>query len=532
MILGIPSGELEKVVYFAGYIITTVHKEEKDRIVSELDAEYKMKMKNLQDEKSKDKMKELFLEAKHDLDAIRVGSVLDEPRYHRYAIKYGASFEAGIGAEAIYNLAKGLNLKEMIAQTEVIVAEGGAADREKYGKRLSALRAMQRSSIRPEWMFLTRIPVIPPGLRPMVALDGGRHATSDVNDLYRRVINRNNRLKKLLEIHAPDVILRNEKRILQEAVDALIDNSIRHGGAAYSATTQARTRPLKSLSDNLKGKHGLFRQNLLGKRVDYSGRSVIVVGPELKLNQCGLPKHMALELFRPFVIGKLLEKELAYNIRGAGRLIDEGVPEVWAILEDIIRDKYVLLNRAPTLHRLGIQAFQPVLIEGNAIQLHPLVCPAFNADFDGDQMAVHVPLSPEAQAEAREIMAAPKNILKPGNGEPVVTTKLLDILLGSYWMTKEVEGAKGEGTAFQSPNAAILAYDYGAVGFHSKIKVMPSEKEKYAQFNGELFETTVGRLLFNTVFPSDYPFVNHPIDKKSLSKLIDCLLYTSPSPRD
>ena len=274
----------------------------------------------------------------------------------------------------------------------------------------------------------------------------------------------------------------------------LIDSSIRHGGAAYAAGAQARTRPLKSLADNLKGKHGLFRHNLLGKRVDYSGRSVIVVGPELKLSQCGLPKHMALELFRPFVIGKLLEKELAFNIRGAGRLIDEGVPEVWAILEDIIKDKYVLLNRAPTLHRLGIQAFQPVLIEGNAIQLHPLVCPAFNADFDGDQMAVHVPLSPEAQAEAREIMAAPKNILKPGNGQPVVATKLLDILLGSYWMTKDVEAAKGEGMAFANPNSAILAYDYGHVGFQAKIKVLPSEKEKYAQFGGQLFETTVGRL--------------------------------------
>ena len=524
MILGIPSGELEKVVYFAGYIVTEVHKEEKERISGELEAEYKMKMKNLQDEKSKDKIKELFLEAKKDIDAIRVGAVLDEPKYHRFAVKYGAMFEAGIGAEAIYNLAKGLNLKQMITDTEAAIEDAGAADREKFGKRLSALRAMYRSSIRPEWMFLTRIPVIPPGLRPMVALDGGRHATSDVNDLYRRVINRNNRLKKLLEIHAPDVILRNEKRILQEAVDALIDNSIRHGGAAYSATTQARTRPLKSLSDNLKGKHGLFRQNLLGKRVDYSGRSVIVVGPELKLSQCGLPKHMALELFRPFVIGKLLEKELAYNIRGAGRLIDEGVPEVWAILEDIIKDKYVMLNRAPTLHRLGIQAFQPVLIEGNAIQLHPLVCPAFNADFDGDQMAVHVPLSPEAQAEAREIMAAPKNILKPGNGEPVVTTKLLDILLGAYWMTKQVDGTRGEGMAFQSPNAAILAYDYGQVGFHAKVKVLPSEKEKYAAYNGELFETTVGRLLFNTVFPGDYPFLNAAIDKKSLSKLIDDLI--------
>ncbi len=524
MVLGIGAGDLEKVVYFAGYIVNTVHQKEKERIVGELEAEYKQKLKNLQDEKSKEKMKELFLEAKRDIESIHIGAVLDEPKYHRFAIKYGAMFEAGIGAEAIYNLCKSLDLKKMLGEVEEALKTAGAAEREKLSKRLSIVRGMVRANVRPEWMFLTRIPVIPPGLRPMVALEGGRHATSDVNDLYRRVINRNNRLKKLLEIHAPDVILRNEKRILQEAIDALIDNSIRHGGAAYSATTQARTRPLKSLSDNLKGKHGLFRQNLLGKRVDYSGRSVIVVGPELKLNQCGLPKHMALELFRPFVIGKLLEKELAYNIRGAGRLIDEGVPEVWAILEEVIKDKYVLLNRAPTLHRLGIQAFQPILIEGNAIQLHPMVCPAFNADFDGDQMAVHVPLSPEAQAEAREIMAATKNILKPGNGEPVVASKLLDILLGAYWMTKEVAGAKGEGMAFPNPNSAILAYDYKAVGFQAKIKVLPSEKEKYAQFGGQLFETTVGRLLFNTVFPSDYPFINYPVDKKTLAKLVDDLV--------
>ncbi|MDE2212948.1 MAG: DNA-directed RNA polymerase subunit beta' [Patescibacteria group bacterium] len=524
MTLGISAADLEKVAYFAGYIIISVNEKERERISKELESEYKTKLKALQDEKSKEKIKELFLEAKRDIDALRIGTVLDEARYHRYAIKYGAAFEAGIGAEALYNFCKGLDLKMMERATAKAFEEAGSAEREKLSKRLSLMRGMIRANVRPEWMFLTRIPIIPPGLRPMVALDGGRHATSDVNDLYRRVINRNNRLKKLIDIHAPDVILRNEKRILQEAVDALIDNSIRHGGAAYSATTQARTRPLKSLSDNLKGKHGLFRQNLLGKRVDYSGRSVIVVGPELKLNQCGLPKHMALELFRPFIIGKLLERELAYNIRGAGRLIDEGVPEVWAILEDVIKDKYVLLNRAPTLHRLGIQAFQPVLIEGNAIQLHPLVCPAFNADFDGDQMAVHVPLSPEAQAEAREIMAAPKNILKPGDGQPVVASKLLDILLGAYWMTKEVEKAKGEGMAFSSPNAAILAYDYGAVGFQAKIKVLPSEKEKYAQFGNSLFETTVGRLLFNTVFPSDYPYVNAAIDKKGLARLVDDLI--------
>ena len=367
------------------------------------------------------------------------------------------------------------------------------------------------------------IPVIPPALRPMVALEGGRHATSDVNDLYRRVINRNNRLKKLLDLNAPDVILRNEKRILQEAVDALIDNSIRKGGGSEGVLNQAQRRPLKSLADSLRGKQGRFRQNLLGKRVDYSGRSVIVVGPELKISQCGLPKHMALELFRPFVISKILEQELAFNIRGAGRLIDEGIPEVWAILEDVIKDKRVLLNRAPTLHRLGIQAFQPVLIEGNAIQIHPLVCTAFNADFDGDQMAVHVPLSEKAQEEARNIIAANKNLLKPGSGDPVVNMKL-DIVLGCYWVTKAMVGEKGEGKYFSTPNQAIMAYDFGEVGLRSKIKLMGGKPEKYGEAAGQIFETTVGRILFNNNLPSDFLFINHEIKSKEISRLIEDLI--------
>jgi DNA-directed RNA polymerase subunit beta' len=333
-------------------------------------------------------------------------------------------------------------------------------------------------------------------------------------------------LRKLKEINAPDVILRNEKRILQEAVDALIDNSIRHGSNNAGAMNQSQRRPLKSISDNLKGKRGLFRQNLLGKRVDYSGRSVIVVGPDLKLNQCGLPKHMALELFRPFVIAKLLKKEYAYNIRGANRLIEEDLPEVWAILEEVIHDKYVLLNRAPTLHRLGIQAFKPILIEGNAIQVHPLVCTAFNADFDGDQMAVHVPLSDEAQAEAREIMSADRNILKPGNGEPTVSGKLLDIILGCYWMTKEVTGGKGEGMYFPSPNAAISAFDFDVVDFRAKIKVLATDTVKYKQFESKIFETSVGRLLFNSVLPSDYPYLNKEIARKQMGALIDDLIDT------
>jgi DNA-directed RNA polymerase subunit beta' len=431
-------------------------------------------------------------------------------------MKYSTLFEAKIGAESIYELFKNIDLPTLRDRLEKERETAGAAERTKLDKRLSLIRGMIHAEVRPEWMFLNRIPVIPPALRPMVALEGGRHASSDLNDLYRRVINRNNRLKKLIDIMAPDVILRNEKRILQEAVDALIDNSIRHGNTAYSAMSQAQRRPLKSLSDYLKSKQGYFRQNLLGKRVDYSGRSVIVIGPELALDQCGLPKHMALELFRPFVISELLRQELAYNIRGAGRLIEDGVPEVWAILEDVIEHKHVLLNRAPTLHRQGIQAFRPVLIEGNAIQIHPLVCRAFNADFDGDQMAVHVPLSDEAQLEAREIISANKNILKPGSAEPVVSESLMDMALGAFWMTKLVAGAKGEGKFFQSPNAAITAHDFGVIDLRAKVKVLATDTPKYAQFEGQIFETTVGRLLFNSVLPSDHVFINDNVTQRDL----------------
>jgi len=524
-VMGMSVSDLEKVIYFAGYIITKTHLAEKERILKEIENEFKNKVKTVTDEKTKEALKEMATNAKKEVDGLVEGKVLDEANYHKYSIKYGAAFEAGIGGEVIYEILKKINLEDLEKKIEAGLEKANAADTEKLNKRLSLIRSMIASGSRPEWMFLTKIPVIPPALRPMVPLDGGRFATSDVNDLYRRVINRNNRLLKLKEISAPDVILRNEKRILQEAVDALIDNSIRHGNALFSAMGSASSkRPLKSLADNLKGKRGLFRQNLLGKRVDYSGRSVIVVGPELHLNQCGLPKHMALELFRPFIISQLLSKELAYNIRGAGRLIDDGAPEVWAILESVIADKYVLLNRAPTLHRLGIQAFRPILIEGNAIQVHPLVCTAFNADFDGDQMAVHVPLGEEAQKEAMEIMASDKNILKPGDGDPTISSKLLDIVLGCYWMTKVVTGEKGEGKYFSSANAAITAHDFGVVDYRTKIHVLPSTKAKYSQFEGKLFETTVGRLLFNSSLPEDYPYVNKEIDNKQLKKIIDDLI--------
>jgi DNA-directed RNA polymerase subunit beta' len=523
LILGVSAIDAEKVIYFAGYIVTKVNKDERARLLSELEREYKSKLKAVTNDKAKEELKNLMLAAKSEIEHIQPGVVLDEIDYHRASVKYGSFFEAGIGAEAIYGIFKNLDMQKLAAELELGLEKAGAAEREKLNKRLGLVRAMQKAGVRPEWMFMTRIPVTPPALRPMVALESGRHATSDVNDLYRRVINRNNRLAKLREIHAPEVILRNEKRILQEAVDALLDNSIRRGGAAYSPGSSAQKRPLKSLADYLKGKQGYFRFNLLGKRVDYSGRSVIVVGPGLSLDECGLPKHMALELFRPFVISKLIERQFAHNVRGAGRLIEDGIPEVWGILEEVIKGKYVLLNRAPTLHRQGIQAFKPILIEGNAIQLHPLVCPAFNADFDGDQMAVHVPLSDEAQLEAKMIMSANRNILKPGSGQPVVATDK-DITLGIYWMTREIPAEKGEGKYFSSPNAAVLAYDFGDVGIHAKVWVLPSDTARYAAYKGARFETTVGRILFNSILPKDYPYMNDEMKKGTLAKLTDDLI--------
>ena len=522
ILLNISVSDLEKVIYFAGYIITKVHEDEKEKISSNLEKEYKSKLKNATDDDTREKLKNLFSNTKKEILEIYEGKVLNEISFHHYSLKYGICFEANIGAEAIYSIFKSLDLNKLKNHTEKMLEKMSVIEKEKLQKRLSLIRAMTYAGIRPEWMFLTVIPVIPPVLRPMVALDGGRHATSDLNDLYRRVINRNNRLKKLKEINAPDVILRNEKRIIQEAVDALIDNSIAKQNNS-AAMSQSQKRPLKSLSDNLKSKQGLFRQNLLGKRVDYSGRSVIVIGPELKLNQCGLPKHMALELFRPFVISKILQAELAFNIRGANKLIEERTPEVWAMLEEVIQGKFVLLNRAPTLHRLGIQAFNPILIEGNAVQVHPLVCQAFNADFDGDQMAVYVPLLEEAQWEARELMAANKNLLKPQNGEPIVHPSR-DIVLGSYWMTKSVEGELGEGKYFSSPNTAITAYGYGIVSLRAKIKVLATDSHKYNKFDKGIFETSVGKLLFNSILPEDFSYVSDEMSVKRLSSLVDELI--------
>ncbi|WP_139492804.1 DNA-directed RNA polymerase subunit beta' [Brevibacillus dissolubilis] len=433
--------------------------------------------------------------------------LLSEKEYRNYREKYGNAFTAMMGAEAIKRLLAEIDLEKDVESLKEELKTVQGQRRTRAIKRLEVLEAFRNSGNHPDWMVLDVLPVIPPELRPMVQLDGGRFATSDLNDLYRRVINRNNRLKRLLELGAPDIIVQNEKRMLQEAVDALIDN-----GRRGRPVTGPGNRPLKSLSHMLKGKQGRFRQNLLGKRVDYSGRSVIVVGPNLRMYQCGLPKEMALELFKPFVMKELVAKGLAHNIKSAKRKVERVQPEVWDVLEEVIKEHPVLLNRAPTLHRLGIQAFEPVLVEGRAIRLHPLVCTAYNADFDGDQMAVHVPLSAEAQAEARILMLAAQNILNPKDGKPVVTPSQ-DMVLGSYYITLEREGDRGEGSVFRDPADAIAAYENGYITLQTRI-VVPAKslnKESFTEAqNNSLFVTTVGKIIFNEIFPTDLPFINEP----------------------
>src|SRR5690606_21191579 len=413
--------------------------------------------------------------------------------------------QVGMGGAALKDLLSEVDLEQLIADLTAEAEEAKGQRKKKLMKRLRLLESMHRAGIKPSSLCMTVLPVIPPDLRPMVQLTGGRFATSDLNDLYRRVINRNNRLKKLIDLNAPEVIRRNEQRMLQEAVDALIDNNNARSGRAVASTGQRRR--LKSLSDLLKGKQGRFRQNLLGKRVDYSGRSVIVAGPELKINECGLPKMMALELFKPFVIGRLIAEDLAHNIRSATRMIETGETEVWDALDEVIKGKYVLLNRAPSLHRLSIQAFQPVLVEGRAIQLHPLVCKGFNADFDGDQMAVHLPLSDAAQAEAREIMAANKNLLKPADGSPILHIEQ-DIVLGCYYLTYTRKHTKSEPRAFMSLDEALMAFDDGSLQLQDTVRL---------PFRGENRETTLGRILFNEIFPEDFPFQDEAMTKKKLN---------------
>ncbi len=432
---------------------------------------------------------------------------LSEREYRQYYEKYGDGFKVGMGAEAIKELLSKVDLKKEIDEITKELETAQGQKRTRLVKRIDVLDAFYKSGNRPEWMILDCIPVIPPELRPMIQLDGGRFATSDLNDLYRRVINRNNRLKKLIDLNAPGIIIQNEKRMLQEAVDALFDN-----GRRGRSVTGAGNRPLKSLSSMLKGKQGRFRQNLLGKRVDYSGRSVIVVGPSLKMYQCGIPKEMALELFKPHVINGLVSRDIAHNIKAAKRLIENRDPQVWDVVEDVIKEHPVLLNRAPTLHRLGIQAFEPVLIGGKAIRLHPLVCPAFNADFDGDQMAVHVPLSEEAQAEARLLMLGANNILSPKSGDPIVTPSQ-DMVLGNYYLTMEKSGLDGEGRVFKDSNEALMAYERREITLHTRIAI-PVDSFKYKLFTetqkGKYLITTVGKLKFNEILPDSFAYINEP----------------------
>jgi len=435
---------------------------------------------------------------------------LSEKEYRAYYEKYGTGFKVGMGAEAIKELLKKVDLKKEIDEIEKELETAQGQKRTRLLKRLDVLDAFYNSGNKPEWMIMDCIPVIPPELRPMIQLDGGRFATSDLNDLYRRVINRNNRLKKLIDLGAPGIIIQNEKRMLQEAVDALFDN-----GRRGRSVTGAGNRPLKSISSMLKGKQGRFRRNLLGKRVDYSGRSVIVVGPSLKMYQCGIPKEMALELFKPHVIHGLVSKDIAHNIKAAKRLIDNQEPVVWDIVEEVIKEHPVMLNRAPTLHRLGIQAFEPVLVGGKAIRLHPLVCPAFNADFDGDQMAVHVPLSEEAQAEARMLMLGSNNILHPKSGDPIVTPSQ-DMVLGNYYITMEKAGEDGEGRVFKNSNEALMAYERREISLHTRIAI-PVDSFKYKLFTeqqkGKYLVTTVGKIKFNEILPDTFAYVNEPTDE-------------------
>ncbi|MEK7178304.1 MAG: DNA-directed RNA polymerase subunit beta' [Patescibacteria group bacterium] len=527
LMLDVPSNALERVVYCAAYIVTSVDKKAREEALEEINREYKQKFK-LQTTNNKlqtdvEALGKARDRAKDELKNLHKYQVLGESEFHDLSLKYGNIFEAGIGSETVKKLLEEINLAELAGKLSEEEKTAPMSTRKKVLKRLKLTRSFLKVGMRPEWMFLSILPVLPPDLRPMVPLDGGRFATSDLNDLYRRVINRNNRLKKLLEFSAPEVIIRNEKRMLQEAVDALIDNSARHA-QNQAAALASQKRPLRSLADMLKGKQGRFRQNLLGKRVDYSGRSVIVVGPKLKLDECGLPKQMALELFKPFVINKIIERELAHNIKGANRLIEEGINEVWAILEEVIQNKYVLLNRAPTLHRLGIQAFKPILVEGLAIRIHPMVCSAFNADFDGDQMAVHLPLSREAQKEAREIMLSAKNLLKPATGESIVVPTQ-DSVLGVYYLSIIKDGLKGEGKIFSDERDAVLAYQFNEIDLQAKIKVrlplLISEIDSGDyRFPKSIVETSVGRVLLNQTLPEDFEFMNKELKSKDVRNMM------------
>ena len=566
-LLDIAPKDLEKVIYFAAYMITAVDDEarhrdlpsleakvqtERSRLEQRRDSELEARRVKLEEDmaqleadgakadvrrKVKDgaekELKHIETRAQRQID--RLDAVWDrfknlkvqdlegdEILYREMKSRFGKYFEGSMGAEAVKRRLHDFDLKSESEKLREIIKTGRGQKKTRALKRLKVVQAFLDSGNSPEAMVLDCVPVIPPDLRPMVQLDGGRFATSDLNDLYRRVINRNNRLKRLVDLGAPEIIVNNEKRMLQEAVDSLFDN-----GRRGRPVSGPGNRPLKSLSDMLKGKQGRFRQNLLGKRVDYSGRSVIVVGPQLKMHQCGLPKTMALELFKPFVMKRLADLEHAQNVKSAKRMVERQRSVVWDVLEEVIKEHPVLLNRAPTLHRLGIQAFEPQLIEGKAIQLHPLVCSAFNADFDGDQMAVHLPLSPEAQAEARVLMLSTNNILKPADGRPVALPSH-EMIIGAYYLTMALDGLKGEGRAFTSLAEAIMAHDLGELEIGAKIKlrlkgIVPPHDETVRADGSVILDTTLGQALFNEVLPDDYPYVDFLVGKKQIGKIVNDL---------
>ncbi len=534
LLLDLSPRSLERVLYFSHYIIISIDEEARQEAIKQLKEnssnEIAARQSTLETKISETEQEQATVEEVNQLrrnfteeetqleeelsadveqlEDLQKGTLLTENRYHELKQKYGQVFEAGMGAEAILQILKNINLEEMRNELLQEIHSTSGQRHKKASKQLQVVEAFRRSGNKPEWMIITALPVLPPDLRPMVQLDGGRFATSDLNDLYRRVINRNNRLRHLLEMGAPEIIIRNEKRMLQEAVDSLIDNGRR--GRAVSVSGNHK---LKSLSDMLRGKQGRFRQNLLGKRVDYSGRSVIVVGPELKLHQCGLPRRMALELFKPFIMRHLVQQGLAHNIKSARRLVEKAKPEVYDILEEVTKERPVLLNRAPTLHRLSMQAFEPVLIDGSAIQIHPLVCAAFNADFDGDQIAVHIPLSKTAVREAREMMLSTHNMLLPSSGDPIVAPTL-DMVLGCYYLTTFKPGVKGEGSTFGSFEEAKLVYELGVINLRAEIEVRDQAR------GGQRVKTSIGRIIFNDVLPSELGFLNKVIDKSGLKEIV------------
>lgn len=508
LLLEIPNYQLEKVVYNSAYIITSVDEEKKKKLLESIEKEYKEKIQTIEKKEIKAQIEETFKKIKEELNSIKIKKVLSDVEYYTLSRKYAGIFEVDTGAEPIRRFLEELDLEKEYKETSQRLKKAKGIEKRKLSLKLKFLKSFIENKIRPEWMVLTVLPVIPPDLRPIVQLEGGKLVSSDLNDLYRRVINRNNRLKKLYETKAPQIIIRNEKRMLQEAVDVLLDNTIKK-----ERLVVGQRKVMKSLADMLRGKQGRFRQNLLGKRVDYSGRAVIVIGPELNIDECGVPKKMALEIFKPFIIHEIIKRGIALTIKQANYIIEAEDPEAVEILDQIIKNKYVLLNRAPTLHRLGIQAFKPILVEGPSLRIPALVCTAYNADFDGDQMAIFLPLSEEAQKEAEEIMLASKNHLKPGTGE-AITTPTKDIILGCYFLTQIIKGARGEGKKVYDIKEAKLLYEYGEIDLNAKIIV-----KKYK--NEENIETTVGRLIFNEVLPSDYQFINQTITKKLLSGLVE-----------